>query len=103
MKLQGLGAQSNASNKSKVANPLAKVFGRTNLVKDIRIAKEKAKQRRSELVYGTVDMKTKLFEREQRERKQRNNKLMTNSESKKKSEEDAPKAKKPWKQKLLFH
>ena len=70
MKMQGLGSQSNASGKSKpAANPLAKHFGRTNLVKDIRIAKEKAKQRRSELVYGTTDMKTKLFEREQRERK----------------------------------
>ena len=44
MKMQGLGSQSNASGKSKpAANPLAKHFGRTNLVKDIRIAKEKAK------------------------------------------------------------
>ena len=61
----GLGAQSNGSGKdSKAVNPFAKVLAKTTLVKDIRIAKEKAKQRRSELVYGTNDMKTKLFERE---------------------------------------
>ena len=41
------------------------------LVKDLRIYKEREKQRRSDLIYGTTDMKTKLFERAQKERKQR--------------------------------
>ena len=50
---------------------LKKAFQRTVLVKDLRIYKEREKQRRSDLLYGTTDMKTKLFERAQKEKKQR--------------------------------
>ena len=52
-------------------NKLQNAIRRTVVVKDLRIYKEKEKQRRSELIYGTTDMKTKLFERAQKEKKQR--------------------------------
>lgn len=48
---------------------MTQAFRRTVLVKDLRIYKEREKQRRSDLIYGTTDMKTRLFERAQRERK----------------------------------
>ena len=55
---------------------LSNAIRRTVVVKDLRIYKEKEKQRRSELIYGTTDMKTKLFERAQKEKKQRRQKDM---------------------------
>ena len=55
---------------SKLPNEMSggvKVFQnairRTGLVRNIRLEKEAIKQRRSELIYGTTDMKTRLFER----------------------------------------
>ena len=81
-------------------NKITQAFRRTVLVKDLRIYKEREKQRRSDLIYGTTDMKTKLFERAQKERKQR--RVSDAAESQKESKETI-KAKKTWRERLLLH
>ena len=50
---------------------IKRAFRQTALVKDLRMFKEKEKKRRSLLIYGTIDMKTKLFEKSNIETKKK--------------------------------
>ena len=42
---------------------MAQSLLKTSVIKDLRLQKEKAKHRKSMLIYGTKDMKQKLFMR----------------------------------------
>ena len=46
---------------------MSKSLLQTNVVKDLRKQKEKIKQRKSMLIYGTKDMKRKIYERGNRQ------------------------------------
>lgn len=56
------GGPGSVSAKSAVTRSLLQ----TSVIKDLRLQKEREKQRKSRLIFGTDDMKKKLFERENR-------------------------------------
>ena len=60
------GTTSFTTGATMAKNLLTQSLLKTSVIKDLRQQKEKAKHRKSMLIYGTNDMKKKLFEREQR-------------------------------------
>ena len=80
---------------------IKRAFRQTALVKDLRMFKEKEKKRRSMLIYGTVDMKTKLFERDNTEsKKKRKGQRVADDKNdlRDKDEDQKNKEKKSWKE-----
>mmetsp|Transcript_6454 Transcript_6454/g.8649 ORF Transcript_6454/g.8649 Transcript_6454/m.8649 type:complete len:94 (+) Transcript_6454:119-400(+) len=62
----GKGPQSHAGS-LRDAVDMSKSLLQTNVVKDLRKQKERVKQRKSMLIYGTRDMKRKIYERGNRQ------------------------------------
>ena len=63
-----IGGAGSTSAKSQITKNLLQ----TSVIKDLRQQKEREKQRKSMLIFGTQDMKKKLFERENRKQNKKN-------------------------------